>query len=77
MSFGRRRGYSDCIRGVRARNVLAACTFAVTIGRPLNVAVDINWSKTSAGDDERGFLLAAWRKCAGRFLRRRKRSMFN
>jgi len=71
MSFGRRRGYSDCIRGVRARNVLTASTFAVTIGRPLNVAVDINWSKTSADDDMHGHLLAAWRKRAGRFLQRR------
>ncbi len=70
MSFGRKRGYSDCIRGVRARNVLAAADFAVEIGRPLNVALDINWSKTSARDDTHGLLFAAFRKNAGRFLRK-------
>src|ERR1700692_4966008 len=71
MSFGQRRGYSDCIRGVRAANGLAASEFAASIGRGLNTAVDINWSRTSAGDDLHGRKLAAWRKAAGRFLRER------
>ena len=70
MSFGRKRGYSDCIRGVRARNILDASEFAASIGRPLNIGVDINWSKTSAYDDVHGLLFAAFRKNAGRFLRR-------
>ena len=70
MSYGSKRGYSDCIRGVRARNLLTASEFAVSIGRPLNVAVDINWSKTTAHDDHRGLLFAAFRKNAGRFLRK-------
>lgn len=69
MPFGKRRGYSDCIRGVRARNLLSASDFATSIGRGLNTAVDINWSKTTARDDTHGAKLAAWRKAAGRFLR--------
>jgi len=71
MSFGKRRGYSDCIRGVRARNLLDAQDFAASIGRGLNTAVDINWSRTTAGDDVHGNLLRSWRKAAGRFLRER------
>jgi hypothetical protein len=70
MSFGRKKGYSHCIRGVRARNLMRADEFAAAIGRHLNVAVDLNWSKTSAGDDVTGHLLAAWRKRASRFLRK-------
>jgi hypothetical protein len=69
MAFGRRRGYSDCITGVRARNLLSADEFAEVIGRPLNVSININWSKTSAGDDTHGRLLRDFRKAAGRFLR--------
>jgi hypothetical protein len=71
MSFGKKRGYSDCIRGVRARNLLSASEFATSIGRGLNTAVDINWSRTTARDDIHGEKLAAWRKAAGRFLRER------
>lgn len=71
MSYGRRRGWSDCIKGVRARNLISADTFAAEIGRSLNVAIDINWSKTSADDDTHGNLLRAFRKAAGRFLRKR------
>jgi hypothetical protein len=70
MSFGKRKGYSDCIRGVRARNLLGATEFATSIGRGLNTAVDINWSRTTARDDLHGKHLAAWRKAAGRFLRK-------
>lgn len=70
MSFGKRKGFSHCIRGVRARNVLDADAFAAAIGRPLNVAVDLNWSKMSVGDDVHGHHLAAWRKRASRFLRK-------
>lgn len=69
MSFGQKRGYSDCIRGVRARNLLSASEFATSIGRGLNTAIDINWSRTTARDDIYGDKLAAWRKAAGRFLR--------
>lgn len=69
MSYGVRRGGSDCIRGVRARNLLSADGFADEIGRPFNVAIDINWSKTSAEDDTHGHLLRAFRKAAGRWLR--------
>jgi hypothetical protein len=72
MPFGKPRGYSHCIRGVRARNLLSADEFAADIGRPLNVAVDINWSKTSLRDDVQGHHLASWRKSAGRFLRSHK-----
>jgi hypothetical protein len=71
MSFGKRRAYSDCIRGVSARNLLSAQDFAAAIGRGLNTAVDINWSRTTAGDDIHGNLLRSWRKAAGRFLRER------
>jgi hypothetical protein len=71
MSYGRRRGYSDCIIGVRARNLLAAHEFADALGMPLNVSVNINWSRTSADDDTHGNQLRAWRKAAGRFLRDR------
>lgn len=72
MAFGPRRGYSDFIRGGRARYlVLPASEFANLLERPLNVAVDIDWSKTSAGDDMRGALFALWRKRAARFLRER------
>ena len=70
MSFGKRKGYSDCIRGVRARNLLSATDFAASMGRGLNTAVDINWSRTTARDDLHGQRLAAWRKAAGRFLRK-------
>ena len=70
MSFGQKRGYSDCIRGVRARTLLSATDFANSIGRGLNTAVDINWSRTTARDDIYGDKLAAWRKAAGRFLRK-------
>lgn len=70
MAFGQRRGYSDCIRGLRARNVLSASQFAASIDRGLNTAVDINWSRTPAGDDLYGDKLAAWRKAVGRFLRK-------
>lgn len=69
MSFGKRRGFSDCITGVRARNLLAAHDFAARIGRPLNVSVNINWSKTTADDDSHGAHLRIFRKAAGRFLR--------
>jgi hypothetical protein len=71
MSFGKKRGYSDCIRGVCARNLLSASEFATSIGRGLNTAVDINWSRTTARDDLHGVKLASWRKAAGRFLRER------
>jgi hypothetical protein len=71
MSFGKRKGWSDCIRGNSARNLLAAQDYALTIGRGLNTAVDINWSRTTARDDTHGALLRAWRKAAGRFLRER------
>jgi hypothetical protein len=70
MSFGKRKGYSHCIRGIRARNLMSADEFAAVIGRPLNVAVDLNWSKMSARDDVHGHLLAGWRKGASRFLRK-------
>jgi hypothetical protein len=70
MPFGKRRGFSDCIRGVRARNLLSASGYAASIGRGLNTAVDINWSRTAARDDLHGDKLAAWRKAAGRFLRK-------
>jgi hypothetical protein len=56
---------------VSARNLISADEFADEIGRPLNVAIDINWSKTSAGDDTHGHLLRAFRKAAGRYLRER------
>jgi hypothetical protein len=69
MSYGRRRGWSDCIPGVRARNLLSADEFAAEIGTPLNVGLDINWSKTSADDDTHGRLLRSFRKAAGRWLR--------
>jgi hypothetical protein len=71
MSYGKRRGWSDCIRGTRARNLLGANEFAAQIGRPLNVAIDINWSRTSVDDDVHGVHLRAFRKAAGRFLRER------
>lgn len=70
MSFGKRKGYSDCIRGARARNLLSATEYATAINRGLNTAVDINWSRTTARDDIYGKHLAAWRKAAGRFLRK-------
>jgi hypothetical protein len=69
MPFGKRRGFSHCIRGVRARNLMSADAFAAEIGRPLNVAVDLNWSRTSLRDDVQGHYLRSWRKSAGRFLR--------
>ena len=69
MSFGHRRGWSDCIIGVRARNLLTAHEFAAEIARPLNVSVNINWSKTTAADDTHGHLLRGFRKAAGRWLR--------
>jgi hypothetical protein len=68
MPFGKQRGFSDYIRSERARDLLAAHEFAARIGRPLNVAVNLNWSKTTAGDDPQGELLRAFRKAAGRFL---------
>jgi hypothetical protein len=71
MPFGNRKGWSDCIRGVSGRNLLDAQDFAVSIGRGLNTAIDINWSRTTARDDIHGNLLRAWRKAAGRFLRER------
>lgn len=71
MPFGPKKGFSDFIRGVRARAMMDACAYAAEIGRPLNVAVDINWSRTSAGEDEKGLLFASFRKAAGRFLRER------
>lgn len=43
--------------------------FAAEIGCPLNVSVNINWSKTTASDDAHGALLRTVRKAAGRFLR--------
>lgn len=70
MSFGKRKGHSDCIRGVRARNLLSATDYATSINRGLNTAVDINWSRTTARDDIDGKKLASWRKAAGRFLRK-------
>jgi hypothetical protein len=69
MSFGKRKGYSHCIRGVRARNLERADEFAAIIGRPLNIAIDFNWSKMSIGDDVHGRVFAAWRRNASRFLR--------
>jgi hypothetical protein len=71
MSFGKRRGYSDCIRGVDGGNLLNAQDFAASIGRGLNTAVDINWSRTTSRDDIHGSLLRSWRKAAGRVLRER------
>jgi hypothetical protein len=71
MAFGQRRGYSDCITGIRARNLLSADEFAEIIGRPLNVSININWSKTTSVDDSRGHLLRYFRKALGRFLRER------
>jgi hypothetical protein len=71
MTYGKRRGWSDCIKGANARTLMSAHAFAVRIGRPLNVSIDINWSKTSASDDHDGSGLRAFRKAAGRFLRAR------
>jgi hypothetical protein len=71
MPYGRKKGFSDCIRGASARSLLEASDFAFSIGRPLNTAVDINWSKTSSRDDLQGRSLAYFRKAAGRFLRER------
>jgi hypothetical protein len=70
MSFGKRKGYSHCIRGVRARNLMSADEYAAAIGRALNVAVDLNWSKMSVRDDVHGHYLAAWRRRTSRFLRK-------
>jgi hypothetical protein len=69
MPFGKRRGYSDCIRGISGRNLLDAQDFALSIRRGLNTAVDINWSRTTIRDDVHGTHLRSWRKAAGRFLR--------
>jgi hypothetical protein len=69
MPFGKRKGWSDCIKGVSGRNLLDAQDFAASIGRGLNTAIDINWSRTTVRDDIHGDLLRAWRKAAGRFLR--------
>jgi hypothetical protein len=71
MPFGNRKGWSDCIKGASGRNLLDAQDFAASIGRGLNTAIDINWSRTTARDDIHGDLLRAWRKSAGRFLRER------
>jgi hypothetical protein len=71
MPFGRKKGFTDCIRGSSARSLLEASDFAIEIGRPLNTAVDVNWSRTTARDDLDGRSLASFRKAAGRFLRER------
>lgn len=71
VAFGQRRGYSDCITGARARNLLSADEYAEVIGRSLNVSININWNKTTAGDDPHGNKLRSFRKALGRFLHER------
>jgi hypothetical protein len=69
MAYGRRKGWSDCIRGSAHRSIVEAIDLAEKIGRTLNVCADINWSRTDADDDREGKHGAAWRKAAGRWLR--------
>src|SRR5215210_5480743 len=76
MPFGPPRGYSDHIGPARARDLIAAASFAGRLGRPLDTCIDINWTRTSAGDDPHGDALELVVKKVRRWLTARNQVLY-
>lgn len=59
MPFGPGKGHSNNLRPQQAREIRQAWEFAEWLDRQLTACIDINWTRTSAGDDHDGHLLRA------------------
>jgi hypothetical protein len=76
MAFGPKRGYSDTLERRHIENLRAAVTFAHEIGHPLNLCIDINWTRTELGDDPDGSILDKLMELSRKWLKRRGVAVF-
>ena len=76
MPYGPKKGHSDHIAPARARDLAEAAVYAEEIGHPLNTCIDINWTRTSVGDDPKGAHLQRVIKKARRWLGKEGEELF-
>jgi hypothetical protein len=76
MAFGPKRGYSDRLERRHIENIRAAAGFAHEVGHPLNLCIDINWSRTGLEDDPDGRVLNKLMELRRKWLKRHDVAVF-
>jgi hypothetical protein len=71
MPNGPQRGYSDSLTNRQIQNMNEAAAFADEIGYPLNLCIDINWTRTWLGDDPDGQVLDRLMESSRKWLKPR------
>ncbi len=76
MPFGPKRGYSDKVERRQIENLREAAIFADTVEHPLNLSIDINWTRTWPGDDPDGQILDRLMELGRKWLKHRGVAVF-
>jgi hypothetical protein len=76
MAFGPKCGYSDHLERRHIEDTCAAAAFAHEIEHPLNLCIDINWTRTGLGDDHDGAVLKKLMELSRKWLKRRGVAIF-